>query len=297
MSNNYWNDAAGTYTFPTIGIKDVDQSIVSYFKDRLSLSVETADGKRKSVPVIFASGERFAMIRDKKGLRDENKILILPLITVQRLDIDRTLGFAGMGIETPNIVVSKRVHPETNFKQNLFEQRNKLWPTVRKNKVIYQIFTIPFPDFCTVYYQIMIWSQYQNEMNSILEKIFYTFDLQDSFVMPINYDKNEIKLKGKNGFFVGFRETTSLASQNNFEEFTDDERIIRYQYNIKVPAYFVLDPPDKTLSYGKEIAGTKNDSGKHIVYRQQTADEIIIETKNERELTNEEIVKLLDIEI
>ena len=295
MVNNTYDDKSGVYPFPTIGIRDVDQSILSYFKDRLALSVEVADNQRKIVPVIFASGERWAMIRDRRGVRDENKTLILPLITIQRLDIDRVLGFSGLGTEVDSITVSKRIHPETNIKQNLYAQRNKLWPTAKKNKAIYEILSVPFPDFCNVFYQVMIWSQQQSQMNEMLEKIFYSYDAADSFVMPISLNKNDSSVKGNKGFFVGFRETTSIASQNNFEEFTDDERIIRYQYNIKVPAYFVLDPKDKPLSYGKERGGSKNDSGQHIVFKQQTADELVIESRNEKELSKEEVAKLFDI--
>ena len=297
MSNNLWNDASGRYPFKTVGIREIDEATVNYFQKRLALSVEISDGKRRVVPVILATGERWSMIRDRRGIRDENKTLILPLITVQRLDIDRTLGFGGLGLETPSITISKRIHPETNIKQNLYQQRNKFFPTARKNKKIYEILTIPFPDFCSVYYQVMIWAQYMSQMNEMLEKIFYMYDHADSFVMPMEYDKNNQAIKGNGRYFVGFRETTSISAQNNFEEFTDDERIIRYQYNIKVPAYFILDPKDKPLSYGKDKGGTKNDTGQHIVYKQQTADEIVIEARNERVLTTEEIAKLFNIVI
>lgn len=293
--NNVYSDAAGKYPFPTIGIRDIDQSLVDYFQKRLVLSVETTDGQRKPVPVLLATGERWSLIRSQKGIRDENKTLILPLVTIQRLDIDRVLGFGGLGTEVDSITVSKKIHPETNIKQNLYAQRNKIWPTARKNKAIYEVMTIPFPDFCNVFYQVMIWSSYQSQMNEMLEKIFYSYDASDSFVMPISLNKNDSSLLGNKGFFVGFRETTSIASQNNFEEFTDDERIIRYQYNIKVPAYFVLDPKDKPLSYGKQRGGTKNDTGQHIVFKQQTADEIVIESRNEKELSTEEVAKLFDI--
>jgi len=295
MSNNAYEDKSSRYPFPTITIRDVDQSVVDYFQKRLALSVETADGQRKPVPVMLATGERWKLIRDQKGIRDENKTLILPLCTIQRLDVDRVLGFGGLGTETSNITVSKRIHAETNIKQNLYQQRNKLWPTARKNKVIWEINSIPFPDFCNVFYQVLIWSSYQNQMNEMLEKIFYSYDFMDSFLMPISLNKNDSSIKGNKGFFVGFRETTSIASQNNFEEFTDDERIIRYQYNIKVPAYFVLDPKDKPLSYGKDRGGGKNDSGQHIVFKEQTADELVIESRNEKELSNEEVAKLFDI--
>ena len=294
MVQNYYNDAAGKYPFPTVGLRDVDKSVYDYFNERLNLTVEGPEG-RKKVSAILASGERWANIRDTRGIRDENKTLILPLVTIQRLDVDRTLGFHALGAETPNIVISKKVHPKTNFIQNNLEQRNKLFPVERKNKIVYEILSIPFPDISIVYYQILFWAQQMQQMNEMLEKVFYMYDYMDSWVMPINYDKNEPSITGKHGYFIGFRETPTLSSQNNFEEFTDDERIIRYQYNIKVPAWFVLDPKDKPLSYGKERMGSPNDSGKHIVYKQQSANDILVETRNEKIYTQEEVAKLFNI--
>lgn len=295
---NYWQDQkTGRSEIATVTIEKIDQAILDYFQKRLNLTVDSPTG-RKTVPVIYATGERAFLIRDKKGLRDENKTLILPLVTIQRLDIDRSLTFGGAALEVPSITVSKTVHKKTNILQNLIEQRNKNgFPQPKKDKVIYEVLTIPFPDFATVYYQIMIWAQFQTQMNEMLEKIFYSYDHMDSFVIPTNYDKNDPSVKGKGYYFVGFRETDSISAQNNFEEFTDDERIIRYQYNVRVPIYLILDPKDKPVSYGKEKGGTKTDSGRHVVYKQQTIGEVNLSVKNERVLTAEEASKLFDLTI
>lgn len=295
--NNFWKDKESKYEIPTVTLEDVDQSLFDYFQKKLLLTVDSPVG-RKKVPILLATGERFALIRERKGIRDENKVLILPLITIQRLDVDRTLGFIGPTLETPSITISRSLHGKTNFLQNLITQRIKNgFPQPKENKIIYEILTIPFPDICTVYYQIMIWTQFQTQMNEILEKIFYSYDYMDSFVLPISYNKNDPNIKGKGDYFVGFREADTLAAQNNFEEFTDDERIIRYQYNVKVPVHLVLDPKDKPLSYGKEKGGTKTDSGRHIVYRQQSIGEINFTVKDERELSDDEAKTLFNLTI
>jgi len=144
MANNEWSDKESGYPIPTVTIRTVDQAVHDYFDKKLAANVDTPDG-RKKVPVMMATGERWKLIRDQKGIRDENKVLILPLITIQRLDIDRTPGFGGMALEVPSITVAKRIHKETNLNQNLYDQRNRFWPTAKKNKAIYEITTIPFP--------------------------------------------------------------------------------------------------------------------------------------------------------
>ena len=114
----------------------------------------------------------------------------------------------------------------------------------------------------------------------MLEKIFYSYDYRDSFVMPVNYNKN--KLKGDGYYFVGFREG-NVTPQMNFEDFTDQERIIKCDYNIKVPAYFMLDPKDETLSYGKDK------DGKKVVHKYQSS---IKTTFKEEVSTLEDFVKI-----
>ena len=47
------------------------------------------------MPVIFASGERFALTRRKNPLRDKDNALILPIISIIRNDIDISPGQAG----------------------------------------------------------------------------------------------------------------------------------------------------------------------------------------------------------
>ena len=106
-----------------------------------------------------------------------------------------------------------------------------------------------------------------SQMNEILEKIFFSYDYMDSFVMPKDYDVNTKEPLGKGYYFVGFRDSPVLSSQSNFEEFTDEERIIRYQYDIKVPTYFILNPDDMVTSYGRH----KNQKDKWEVTRFQTA--------------------------
>ena len=128
--------------------------------------------------------------------------------------------------------------------------------------------TIPFPDFCTIFYEIVIWSQQQTQMNEILEKIFYNYDYMDSFVLPVEYDGT--KRKGNSYYFVGYRDG-DVAPQTNVEEFSNEERVIRYSYTIKVPAYLMLDPKDEALAYGRNRNIGKNDDNSKVVFKSQNA--------------------------
>ncbi len=271
MANPNFPGKAGRYEIKPVTIETVDQAVFDYFDKKIRLSVD-ASGVNKKVPILFATGERWKTVREKKGIRDENKTLILPLLTIQRLDIDRTPGFNSFGQEVPSITISSQIHGKTQNLQNQLKQRRlNGFPQVTKDKVVREYFTLPTPDYATVYYQVLIWTQYTEHMNEILEKIFHSYDYKDSFVLPVDYDGK--KPLGNSYYFVGFRDG-NLSSQSNFEEFTDQERIIRYTYNIKVSAFFILDPKDTPLSYGKNIQGSRKDDGKNVVYKSQNSVEI-----------------------
>lgn len=283
--NNAYNDKKGRYEIKPVTLETVDTAVVDYFDKRLDIHVETERGRNK-ISTIFATGERWSLIRDNKGLRDENGTLILPLISVRRTMVDRTPGMRSMGQETPFITIKKEIHPKTSNIQNLANTRRISGFPQAKKPPVYEYLTIPFPDFATVYYEIIIWTQYQTQMNEILEKIFYNYDHMDSFVMPVEYDGH--KRKGNSYYFVGFRDG-NVVPQSNVEEFTDTERIIKYSYSIKVPVYLMLDPKDETLAYGKKKSTSSKDDGSKVVYKSQSTIEVKLK---EEVLSAEEFEKL-----
>lgn len=284
--NNRYSDKKGRYEIKPVTIKTVDQAAVDYFDKRLNIHVETGTEKRTKVPVIYATGERWALIRDNKGLRDDNGTLILPLISIRRTLIDRTPGTHALGQETPSITIRKQIHSKTaNIQNQLYARAVRGFPQPKREPV-YEYLTIPFPDFANVYYEITIWSQYQSQMNEILEKIFYNYDHLDSFVMPVEYDG--YKRKGNSYYFVGFRDG-NITPESNVQEFSDTERIIKYTYSIKVPAYFMLDPKDETLSYGRRKSVSSKDDGSEVTFKVQSTNEVKL---TEKVLTAEEFEKL-----
>lgn len=288
MANNAYNDKQGRYEIKPVTIETVDQAVIDYFDKKLNVHVDTERGRSK-VSIIYAAGERWKLIR-KNNFRDENGTLILPIISITRRDIDRTPGFGGMAMEVSSITVSSRVHEKnSNFKNKLkSRQENKFFPSTTENDaVIRDYLTMPFPDFATIYYEVAIWTQYQSQMNEILEKIFYKYDHMDSFVMPVEYDGN--LPKGNSYYFLGFREG-NVTPQSNTDDFTDQERIIKYLYSFKTPVYFLLDPKDETLAYEQGgFNGPPGDHGKKVVYKRQSSVNINLQ---EEVLTLEEFEKL-----
>lgn len=271
MANNKYNNKVGRYEIEPVTLRTCDKAVVDYFSKRVAPTVEAENG-RKKVKVIYASGERWKLIRDKKGLRDENGVLILPLIAVRRMNIERSRGvYGGLPQDDRYITVSNKISKKTpNLTNQLTNRKQRGLVVATKDKVVREYLTIPFPDFSVANYQVTIWAQYHSQMNSILERMFHLYDWQDMFYMPVNYDSNNKPQKGY--YFVGER-TGDVVSESNTENFSGEERILRYSYNFRVPIYLMTDPKDDALNYGKDT------EGKNFYYKSENAVEIKVGTE------------------
>ena len=82
-------DIPDDFSIPSCTIEDVDRALFDLFNEGIPLFYKFKN-TLKRVPVIFATGERFALLTRKKPLRDKNNALILPLISVMRSGLDLT---------------------------------------------------------------------------------------------------------------------------------------------------------------------------------------------------------------
>ena len=234
-----------------VTLETVDASVKAWFDLTVAARVQAGDGDLRPVPVIFSVGERFNSAKNRRGVRDRNGVIMLPLISIRRTGIEPQATMAALGVETPDIVISRRVDGKTNVVQNA----NAARPSSQRfdpRGAVYEVTTIPFPDFSITNYELVVQTQYMTQMNAILEKVFHSLDLQKSFVMPIDNSGRHVpdgepfedRKPSAGGYFVGFLEQTASA-QDNFEEFTDQERIVQWSTSFRVPTYLQLDPDGK----------------------------------------------------
>jgi hypothetical protein len=134
------------FDIPSVGIEDVDRAIFDLFNSDLFFNV-TENSEFRKVPVVFASGERFALTRRTNPIRDKNNTLILPLISIERGDIDFSAGQGNRGTpiaprDQPSYVVKKRLSKSDRQYQNIvnkFALKNQDNVTSRKHFVEKQI--------------------------------------------------------------------------------------------------------------------------------------------------------------
>lgn len=209
---------------------------------------------RSKVKLTLAARERWITAREKKGFRDENRMLILPIISMKRSEIEPSLDSSYLRVETSKLQFAKKISKKTNDLMNLHAQRSPALRTPPK-PVVYEVYSIPFPDRSVVTYEIQVQAQYITQMNSILEKIFHELDIGKSFVAPLdNFHRHppigedfERRKKMDDRYVVGFFDS-GMSDRGNFEEFTDQERVVQWSTTIRVPAVLQLDPDSEKPS-------------------------------------------------
>ena len=260
-------------------IETVDRAIFDWFNKTVDAKAEYPNGELKKVPVIFSSGERYAI--QKKGIRDQNGVLVLPMISVRRTGIDPNSIMSALGAPASNLTIAKVISPKSNIIANNIQRMSNSGQPIydMKPAPVYEVMKIPYPDRNIMSYELIIQTQYITQMNRILEKLFREFDIRKSFVAPID-NNNKHSLNGeefedrkpfKGGYFCGFFDSSSNDS-GNFDEFTDQERIIRYSTTFTVPANLNLDPEGEKPAITIEQTAYKVSMGLETVGDLDSAD-------------------------
>ena len=264
------------FKIPDCSVEDVDKAVFDLFDQQMThpLFVGQLENATK-VPVIFATGERFALVKRKIPIRDKNNALILPLISVRRTGIDLVPPSEyGLPGAVGPLTIKRKLSPrDTKYQQvinkrrlmnqkNVASRRNFLNATDRTgsdpNTVasrrnshltfterydfdrgrllsshlgnnIFETITVPFPKFYKANYEITYWTQYTSHMNQLLENTVNSVETQG---------KNFKVLSDKGYWFVVYL-GESFNPGDNFDDFTDSERIIRYTFNVHVYSWFL----------------------------------------------------------
>jgi hypothetical protein len=273
IPNDTENASDAILEVPSCTIEDIDRGVFDLFDQDLPIHY-TYKKKTKRVPIVFAAGERFALIARKKPLRDKNNALILPVLSIMRQSVvsENEMGMASnqavphvirkklskkdpryqriinkLGLVSSDDLPTKGAFITTGSKayQNakpgrvasrrdgslisMGSRRGHLLDSDLKNN-IFEVIEMPPAQFITVSYEITIWAQYVQQMNDIVMAIMSNMQ---------SYSGRSFRLETKKGYtFVAYLDST-FDPGNNFDDFSDDERIIRTSFNLKVPGYLI----------------------------------------------------------
>jgi hypothetical protein len=254
LSSGYEGSSPTDYTIPSCDINDVDAALYDLFDKHIGFKNQTISDGENSVEeiakpyVIFATGERFALIKKLRPPRNKQKQLLLPAISIRRRSIAQTSNdLTGRGTNqfTGDFVIRRRLNPLDRDYQNLLNKLaipdlNPGNPTstrdIHENSPsrdvgvaqgslldsklgnnVWEIISIPQPQFFTATYEVSFWTTYVEHMNYLIMTLM-------AAQLPQN---KTFRLNTAKGYWFLAHLMEEFSSADNFEEFKEEKRVVR----------------------------------------------------------------------
>lgn len=229
----------------SIGLEDIDNSIMYYFNNVIKPNV-IQNGKQIRVPVIYGSPERWKSVQLDGFYRDNKGKLMVPLIMFKRENIEknRTLGnkLDGNTVHLYQVVGSKYNNRNS---YDRFDIINNRIPSE-------QYYITATPDYITLTYSCVIFTDYIEQNNKLVEAINFASDSYWG-------DPNRYKFRAS---IDSFATTTILESGN--------ERAAKSTFSIKVNGYIIPNTVNKDLATTRNKFYTKS----QIIFTMETTENV-----------------------
>ena len=212
-----------------VRLYDVDLAIAEHMIDTVVPSVEAFNEKIK-VPVMYGNPERWTSVQKNGYLRDKKGMLQIPLIMFKRNSIARDDTM-------PNTMNRHVSYPTvTKFsKKHKYDRFSAMTGTTRP----VQQYDIVMPDYVSISYEVMIWTDFTEHMNKIVEAFQYATDEYWG-------DKSGFKFRVK---IDNFDNTTEVGEGT--------QRIVRTTFTMAVNAYLLPEKFDNEPTHNKSLSPKK----------------------------------------
>ena len=224
----------------TVGLYDIDETLGYFFKNVVHPNAQQA-GEVIDVPVIYGSPERWKSLDTDGMYRDEKSKLILPLIMYRRTSLTRNENLYFPRLQDQLHFITKRKYDIKNRYSN-FSILNKMDKTDTDRYALTAI-----PNFVVITYEGMIWMNYIEQINKIVEKLVFAEGTYWG-------DPNKFK----------FRTEVSDVS-NEVELVSDMERSVRANFQMTLYGYILPEEVNYRKTTETAIAPRKVVFGTEVV--------------------------------
>lgn len=285
LPTGYEGSSPSNYTIPSCEIEDVDVALHTLFDQHIGFKntiIPDGDNGPLNISkpyVIFATGERFALVKKLRPPRDKSKQLMLPAISIRRKSITQTsedITGRGMNQFTGDLVVRRRLGAEDRDYQSLLNklaidqlnpgnatstrpqgqfgpsqdqgtaQGSLLDPKLGNN--VWEIITIPQPQFYTATYEVTFWTTHTLHMNYLIMTLL-------SAQLP---QGKTFRLNTPKGYWFIATIADEVSSTDNLDDFKEEKRIIRYTFQVSVKAFILAtNGPGNPVPVRRSISATE----------------------------------------
>lgn len=219
-----------------VNLYTVDNAMLKYLQTKIKPVVSQQD-KQVQVPVIYGNPERWKSAQQDGSIRDRNGMIMLPIIMIRRTSMKAS------GINNPTNKYQNYVFKTGWNSKNIYD-RFAILNGITPSEVYHSSMV---PDFYDITYEAMIWTEYMEQMNSLVENI--SFEANEYWGEDKNY-KFRVKIDQ-------FEQITDLPSNK--------ERIVRSKFSLTVNSYIL--PQSALDKNGRRGATTRLEySPKKVVF-------------------------------
>lgn len=227
-----------------IGLETVDNAILKYLQQKIK-PVVTQDNKQINVPILYGNPERWKSAQKDGAIRDQFGKIQLPVMMIRRTSMEKN------SINSPVNKYNNYVYKMGWNARNIYDKFAALNGVVPSQ----QYSSVLIPDFYNIKYEAMVWTEYMEQMNSIIEYI--------------SFEDNEYWGEDNNYKFIttirNYDQTTEIG------EVTD--RIVRNKFMLDVKAYIL--PESSLNSDGNRVSNASLQySPKKVVFNMETVNKI-----------------------
>ena len=153
---------------PKCTIEDVDWAIMSYLQETIK-PVITENGQTIDIPIMWANGEKWAQVQAKGYMRDRKGKIMTPLISIRRNSITERDTLKKLD-------VNKNPSGNSQLLQNKFSTVNRYsrFSVIRGIQPTKEFYVTSVPEFVDVTYELLLWTEYTEQMNAVIEQIMPT---------------------------------------------------------------------------------------------------------------------------
>jgi hypothetical protein len=220
----------------SISLFDIDYAMMSYLEDT-ALPTLDDNGTALKIPVVYGNSERWNGSRREGVFRDSKGKIQLPIMMIRRTSItkDDTMPMLNRHVSYSGITKYS--------KDNRYDRFSALGGNVKPK---YEIYKIQMPEYVELNYDCMVWTNYTEQLNAVIEQLQYTSSYWG--------DKEKFKFR------------TSLGDFNIINEVGEGtERINRIEFSLSVKAYLLPEKFDgenmvkKSMSTKRVVVATETD--------------------------------------
>jgi hypothetical protein len=236
-----------TVKVPKVGLYDVDYSVFYHLTENVKLFVLDNDN-RVPVPVMFANGEKWSQIRQFGYLRDNNRKVMAPLITLLRTDTQPDDRFALLTDQLGqwNDASTLRYVPKKTSSMQYDRVAGQYL-----TKYSTEIHLVSVPDYVRVNYQMTVWTDLQEQMNNIVQML-----------IPLNGHLW--------GDYYSFRTTYTSGFTHETVNVPGEDRLVKTTISLQVDAYlrneFDYQISNVTKAFSIKRVDFLNESTEEIFY-------------------------------